>query len=204
MAFHNVPPNGFPDIPDIEDLEAVEKDVKTLKTTTSEQGAAITALGTNKAPKTDISAAFSAESNYEVGDLVYYEGALYECTTAHEAAAWSAEDFTAASVGSTISGVNSNLTSLGTKVNGIQLNLRYIDLTDVTPGSAGEIDIETVTSGTVTHENLINIIPLGSNNTVLDVYTYNNNLYVRAHSRNDYDMPVTTDINMRLYYSVGA
>ena len=111
MAFHNVPPNGFPDIPDIEDLEAVEKDVKTLKTTTSEQGAAITALGTNKAPKTDIAAAFSAESNYEVGDLVYYEGALYECTTAHEAAAWSAEDFTAASVGSTISVVNSNLTS---------------------------------------------------------------------------------------------
>ena len=32
MAFHNVPPNGFPDIPDIEDLEAVEKDIATLKT----------------------------------------------------------------------------------------------------------------------------------------------------------------------------
>ena len=32
MAFHNVPPNGFPDIPDIEDLEAVEKDISGLKT----------------------------------------------------------------------------------------------------------------------------------------------------------------------------
>lgn len=31
MAFHNIPPNGFPDIPDKEELEAVVKDVATLK-----------------------------------------------------------------------------------------------------------------------------------------------------------------------------
>lgn len=31
MAFHNIPPNGFPDIPDNEELEAVVKDVATLK-----------------------------------------------------------------------------------------------------------------------------------------------------------------------------
>ena len=31
MAFHNVPPNGFPDIPDIEDLEAVQGEVDQLK-----------------------------------------------------------------------------------------------------------------------------------------------------------------------------
>ena len=135
MAFHNVPPNGFPDIPDIEDLEAVEKDVKTLKTTTSEQGAAITALGTNKAQKTDIASVFSAESNYAVGDLVYYEGALYECTTAHEAAAWSAEDFTAASVGSALSGVNSNLSG---KQNATDNNLTTTSKTVV--GAINELD----------------------------------------------------------------
>ena len=31
MAFHNVPPNGFPDIPDIEDLEAVQGEVDQLR-----------------------------------------------------------------------------------------------------------------------------------------------------------------------------
>lgn len=98
MAFHNVPPNGFPDIPDIEDLEAVQGDIAALKT--------------GKAPKTDIAANFSATANYAVGDLVYKDGVLYECINAHEAASWAAGDFTAASVGSAISGVNSNLTGL--------------------------------------------------------------------------------------------
>lgn len=112
MAFHNVPPNGFPDLPDVEELEAVEKDVKTLKTTTSEHGAAITALGTSKAAKADIAPTFSAESNYAVGDLVYYEGTLYECTTEHEAAAWDAENFTAASIDDELSSLKSGLTSV--------------------------------------------------------------------------------------------
>ena len=119
MAFHNVPPNGFPDLPDVEELEAVEKDVATLKTTTAEQGEAITALGTSitglgtsKAAKADIAPTFSAESNYAVGDLVYYEGVLYECTTEHEAAAWDAEDFTATSIDEELNAINSNISTL--------------------------------------------------------------------------------------------
>ena len=116
MAFHNVPPNGFPDLPDVEELEAVEKDVKTLKTTTSEHGAAITALGTSKAAKADIAPTFSAESNYAVGDLVYYEGTLYECTTEHEAAAWDAENFTAASIDDELSSLKSGLTNVSGKI----------------------------------------------------------------------------------------
>lgn len=31
MAFHNIPPNGFPDIPDMEELEAVKAELATLK-----------------------------------------------------------------------------------------------------------------------------------------------------------------------------
>lgn len=31
MSFHNIPPNGFPDIPDMEELEAVVKDVASIK-----------------------------------------------------------------------------------------------------------------------------------------------------------------------------
>ena len=71
----------------------------------------ITNLGTSKAAKADIAPTFSAEGNYAVGDLVYYDGVLYECTTAHEAAAWDAEDFTATSVNEELSAINSNLNS---------------------------------------------------------------------------------------------
>lgn len=35
MTFHNVPPNGFPDLPDVEELESVVKDVTNLKTSVS-------------------------------------------------------------------------------------------------------------------------------------------------------------------------
>lgn len=42
MAFHNVPPNGFPDIPDIEDLEAVQGDVNVLKSDVSELKSGLT------------------------------------------------------------------------------------------------------------------------------------------------------------------
>lgn len=126
MAFHNVPPNGFPDLPDVEELEAVEKDVKTLKTTTSEHGAAITALGTSKAAKADIAPTFSAESNYAVGDLVYYEGTLYECTTEHEAAAWDAENFTAASIDDELSSLKSGLTNVSGYVNSILTHAEFL------------------------------------------------------------------------------
>lgn len=87
MGFHCVPPNGFPDIPDIEDLEAVIKYVSNL-------AESVSGLEETKADSETIAPTFSAESNYAVGDLVYYEGVLYKCTTAHEAAAWDAEDFT--------------------------------------------------------------------------------------------------------------
>ena len=115
MSFHNVPPNGFPDLPDVEELEAVEKDVVTLKSTATSQGEAITALQTavgTKAAKADVAPTFSAEGNYAVGDLVYYEGTLYKCTTAHEAAAWDAEDFTATSIDDEVNELNSKITDL--------------------------------------------------------------------------------------------
>lgn len=111
--FNNIPPNGFPQIPDIEDLEAVVEDVKTLKTTAAVHAVAITGLENNKDDTTNIAPTFSADSNYSVGDLVYYEGTLYECTTAHEAAAWDAEDFTAATIAGEINGLNSKLTAMG-------------------------------------------------------------------------------------------
>lgn len=72
---------------------------------------AITGLGTSKAAKADIAPTFSAEGTYAVGDLVYYEGVLYKCTTAHEEAAWDAEDFTVTSVVEEVCAINSNIAS---------------------------------------------------------------------------------------------
>lgn len=108
MSFHNVPPNGFPDLPDVEELEAVVKDVTGLKA--------------DKAAKADIAPAFSATSNYAVGDMVYHDGTLYVCSTAHAAAAWDANHFTAASVASELSGVVGDIGDLtSTKANQITI-----------------------------------------------------------------------------------
>lgn len=112
MAFHNVPPNGFPDLPDVEELEAVVKDVTTLKTTTAEQGAAITNLGSTKANQITIAPFFNPETAYEAGDLVYYNGLSYRCTNDHEGA-WDAADFAATTIAGEIASVKSGLTNLG-------------------------------------------------------------------------------------------
>ena len=108
MSFHNVPPNGFPDLPDVEELEAVQTDVQNLKTM--------------KAAKADIAPEFSATSNYAVGDMVYHDGTLYKCTTVHEAAAWNADHFAAATIGAEISAVKGDVSDLEeTKANQITI-----------------------------------------------------------------------------------
>lgn len=121
--FNNVPPNGFPQIPDIEDLEAVVQDV--------------TALKSSKANKAGIAPAFSAEGNYSVGDLVYYEGTLYKCTTAHEAAAWDAEDFTETTIAAETADIQGDVSDLeSTKANQITIAPTFSAETEY---SAGDI-----------------------------------------------------------------
>lgn len=88
MAFHNVPPNGFPDLPDMEELEAVVKDVTSLKTSVAGLTEDVGDLDSNKANKADIATEFSDLTNYYAGDLVYYEGALYEFQEDHTAGPW--------------------------------------------------------------------------------------------------------------------
>ena len=103
--FNNVPPNGFPQIPDIEDLEKVVNDVSALQSSVS-------GLQSTKANKAGIAPDFSAEGNYSVGDLVYYEGTLYKCTTAHEAAAWDAEDFTETTIAAETADIQGDVSDL--------------------------------------------------------------------------------------------
>ena len=69
-------------------------------------------LDSGKADLTDLAPAFSTSTAYTVGQYVSYDGNLYKCTSAHSAGAWAAGDFTLVAVGSELSELNSNLTSL--------------------------------------------------------------------------------------------
>lgn len=111
MAFHNIPPNGFPDIPDMEELEAVVKDVTTLKTSVAGLASDVSNLSNSKANQITIAPFFNAETAYEVGDLVYYNGLSYRCTNDHEGE-WDADDFAATTIAGELDALKSGLTSL--------------------------------------------------------------------------------------------
>lgn len=111
MAFHNVPPNGFPDLPDMEELEAVVKDVADVKTSVAELTEDVGDLNDNKANQITIAPFFSAETAYEVGDLVYYNGLSYRCTNDHEGE-WDADDFAATTVSNELAALKSGLISV--------------------------------------------------------------------------------------------
>ena len=124
MAFHNVPPNGFPDLPDVEELEAVVKDVTTLKTSVSGLSEDVSDLEEQKANQITIAPAFNAETTYEVGDLVYYNGLSYRCTNEHTGE-WDADDFTGTTIENELASLKSGLTNL-TSANGGDA----VDITD--------------------------------------------------------------------------
>lgn len=111
MAFHNIPPNGFPDLPDMEELEAVVKDVANLKTSVSGLSTDVSNLSDNKANQITIAPFFNAEASYSVGDLVYYNGLTYRCTNDHEGE-WDADDFAATTVAGELDTLKSGLTDL--------------------------------------------------------------------------------------------
>lgn len=106
MAFHNVPPNGFPDLPDMEEMEAVVKDVTNLKTSVSDLTEDVEDLASGIAPE------FSAESAYTADDIVWHEGALYVFTSDHAAGAWSTDDTQALTVGGEITTLSGNVSDL--------------------------------------------------------------------------------------------
>lgn len=121
MAFRNIPPNGFPAIPDIEDLEAVVKDVSTLKTTTAGLAEDVSDLEEQKANQITIALPFNPETEYEVGDLVYYDGLTYRCTNAHTGE-WDADDFAGTTIANELATLKSGLTNAVTGTAAMQSN----------------------------------------------------------------------------------
>lgn len=67
-------------------------------------------LQTTKANQITIAPFFSAETAYDPGDLVYYNGLTYRCVNAHEGA-WDADDFAATTISTELDTLKSGLTS---------------------------------------------------------------------------------------------
>ena len=119
MAFNNIPPNGFPALPDVEDLEAVVKDVANLKTSVTGLTEDVGDLDSTKANKTDIATEFSDLTNYNAGDLVYYEGALYEFQADHTAGSWETSEVIQKDLSDIVNTLKSGLNELtANKLNG--------------------------------------------------------------------------------------
>ena len=66
-------------------------------------------LQTTKANLITIAPVFSAETAYDPGDLVYYNGLTYRCVNAHEGE-WDADDFAATTIANELGELKSGLT----------------------------------------------------------------------------------------------
>lgn len=69
-------------------------------------------LNSNKANQITIAPFFSAETSYDPGDLVYYNGLSYRCVNAHEGE-WDADDFAATTISNEFDSLKSGLSELG-------------------------------------------------------------------------------------------
>lgn len=137
MSIVTIPPSPFP--PSSGKTGDIAERVTDLETNVS-------TLNTTKASKTDIAGTFNTTTSYTVGDLVYYNGVLYECTTDHVAGAWVAGDFTATDIDTQVNSLMSGLTNL---TDDVKLNTQ--DLT--TPSRTKNImpvTIDVIKSGNTT------------------------------------------------------
>lgn len=149
MAFNNIPPNGFPALPDVEYLEAVEKDVTSLKSSVLGLTQDVTDLNAQKANLITIAPFFNAESSYDVGDLVYYNGLSYRCTNAHEGE-WDADDFASTTIANELDTLKSGLTNLTSNAYGNYVDLSSYTSDPYTCDSDGYLLMATNTTSTIT------------------------------------------------------
>ena len=89
----------------------------------------VTDLNTDKANKADIATEFSDLTNYNSGDLVYYEGALYEFQVDHTAGAWETSEVIQKDLSDIVTTLKSGLTGL----------VKTYTLTNASSGSGGII-----------------------------------------------------------------
>lgn len=126
--FNTLPYNSFPASSELlRKLDEVAKAIDDMPTYTSDDRAFldkwevdlpilqedVNDLETLKANQITIAPTFSAETAYDIGDIVYYNGLTYRCTNAHEGE-WDASDFAATTINNELASLNSNLNGLFT------------------------------------------------------------------------------------------
>lgn len=131
MGFNTYPCSPFP--PSTADME---------KGDVTEQQKALIATIPGKAQKADIAPEFSTETAYNTGDLVYYNGALYEFTADHAAGAWSTDDTQAATIGGELDQLKSGLTNYENQNN---LNLEVANRKNILPVSLANVKAKNTT-----------------------------------------------------------
>ena len=106
-------------------------------------------LQTTKANQITIAPFFSAETAYDPGDLVYYNGLTYRCVNAHEGE-WDADDFAATTISNELDALKSGL--MGDVVN---------ITTGVTLYRQGKFRMLVVFGASATEGGIIATLPVG-------------------------------------------
>ena len=111
MGFNTFPCNPYP----ISTEELNKGNNDDLNTRVAALESDVSDLNSNKANQITIAPFFNAETAYEVGDLVYYNGLSYRCTNDHEGE-WDADDFAATTIAGELDSLKSGLNNLGSVV----------------------------------------------------------------------------------------
>lgn len=91
MSYNTYPQNPFPSNSELlQKLDEWETKLPILQEDVND-------LETLKANQITIAPTFSAETEYSIGDIVYYNGLTYRCTNAH-VGEWDADDFAATTI----------------------------------------------------------------------------------------------------------
>ena len=145
--FNTIPPNPFPPSSEkVGDAVEIEKDIASLETDVEN-------LNDNKANQITIAPFFNAETPYNVGDIVYYNGLSYRCTNAHEGA-WDADDFAATTI-------SNELNSLMSGLNNVNSNISRIDNVPLYVTATNDIQLASEASGTISFTKSNFTIPSG-------------------------------------------
>lgn len=172
--------------------------VATLEETVTTLGGNVTDLNSNKANQITIAPTFSAETAYDVGDLVYYNGLSYRCTNAHEGE-WDADDFAATTISNELDALKSGLNVFQT---GQSLSDLASCLSTLTTSQKcrSVLRVDYGTSNKVMPIIMYNPAEYqvtygrGSDNYIYDMYQYYNGAFKMYRKKNDMTIE-TTDLS---------
>lgn len=155
-------------------------------------------LGTTKANQITIAPFFNAETAYDPGDIVYYNGLSYRCVNAHEGE-WDADDFAATTIDNELSSLNSklNVSQTGQSLSDLA---SYLSTLTTSQKCRSVLRVDYGTSNKVMPIIMYNpaeyqvTYGAGSSNYIYDMYQYYNGAFKMHRKKNDMTIE-TTDLS---------